>query len=120
MHELAIASALLDQVLEAARKASLRRVIAVEVRCGEARQVVPEALQLAFEAVSASTLAAGAALSIVEVALEARCRHCHRSFRARIDNYVCPGCGRADAELVAGDDIILQSLTGDTWQDGPS
>jgi hydrogenase nickel incorporation protein HypA/HybF len=117
MHELTIASELLEQVLAAARRARVARVTAVEVRCGEARQVVPEALQAAFAALAEPTVAAGAELAVLETPLEARCRNCHGHFRARIDNYLCPRCGLADAELVAGDDIILQTVTGEAWED---
>ena len=29
-----------------------------------------------------------------------------------MDNYLCPGCGQADVEIVAGDDIMLTSVVG--------
>jgi Zn finger protein HypA/HybF involved in hydrogenase expression len=31
-------------------------------------------------------------------------------FEPAIDNYLCPNCGQADAEFLAGNDIILKSL----------
>ena len=62
--------------------------------------------------VSDGTVAAGSLLRIREVPIEAACRRCGRVYPADVDNYLCPGCGQADVEIVAGDDIMLTSVVG--------
>jgi len=111
---MSIASALMQQLLRIADEQRAARIVDVEVRCGVLQQVVPEALQLAFEALSAETPAAGATLKIVEVEPVARCRACNERYPARLDIYLCPRCGQADVELLAGRDIVLQSVTCET------
>jgi hydrogenase nickel incorporation protein HypA/HybF len=112
MHELSLATALIDLVLAAAGRNGLVRVDEVEVDVGAMQLVVPEALEAAFAAVSADTIASGAVLRQIEIQARARCRSCGRGFEPEIQVYVCPGCGKADAEIVSGRDIILKSITG--------
>lgn len=110
MHELSIASAMMDQLLRIAGEQRARRITEVEVVCGVMQQVVPEALELAFEALSADTPAAGATLRIVEEPLEVVCRLCGTRFEAEIDDYLCRRCNAADVEIVAGRDIVLKTV----------
>jgi len=116
MHEMSIADGVLRAVLDAAGGCGGRRVERVELAVGEMRLVVPEALEMAWQVVSEGTIAAGAELAVVETPMEARCRRCGRQFAPRIDNYLCPGCGLADVDILAGDDIILKSVVCDVEQ----
>lgn len=118
MHEFAIAGDIVRQVVEVAGQNALRPVTEVEVRCGAARQVVPDALVQAFEALAADTPAAGATLRVVEEPLRLRCRPCDHEFGATIEDYRCPRCGQADVRLVGGNDIILSSVTGERDEGG--
>lgn len=114
MHELSIAAALLVQVEELARANGLVRVGVVRVQVGARRQVVPESLAMAFEAVSLGTLAEGAVLEQTEVPMQARCRACAADYAPSLRDFRCPVCGQAAAEITAGNDITIASLTGDT------
>ena len=111
MHEMSIAVELVRQVLAAAEPHAPTRVTAVTVSAGALQQVQAEALELAWQSVAAGTAAAGAALQLTETPAAARCRACGRTFRPRIDDFTCPGCGQADVDITAGRDIILTSLT---------
>lgn len=114
VHEMAIAEDLLRQVLAAAAQNQVRRVLSVELELGVQRLIVPEALEAAFEALAEGSVAQGAVLRMVEVPLEARCGGCGAQFAPSIDDYACPRCGEAMAELLAGNDIILRSLDAET------
>ena len=116
MHEMSIADGVLRAVLDAAGRCGARKVLRVELTVGQMRLVVPEALEMAWQVVSEGTIAAGAELAVVETPMEARCRHCGQKFAPRIDNYLCPGCGLADVDILAGDDIILKSVVCDVEQ----
>jgi hydrogenase nickel incorporation protein HypA/HybF len=110
MHEFSLAAALVEQLQRIADEQHARRIVEVEVHCGVMQQVVNEALEVAFAAASAETPAAGARLKIVTDELVVRCRACGNSFAAAIDNYACPQCRTADVEVVAGRDVVLQSV----------
>lgn len=116
MHEMSIADSVLSSVLAAAEGCGARRVERVELDVGQMRLVVPEALQMAWEVISEDTIAAGSELVVVEVPMQARCRECGRKFAPRIDDYLCPGCGQADVDILGGDDIILKSVVCDMEQ----
>lgn len=110
MHEMAIATGLLRQVLAAAEAHDVERVEEVHVTCGVLRLVVPEALRAAFEVLSEGTAAAGAKLEVTAEPAKARCRKCGEFFEAGIRQFACPACGQADVDIVGGDDIVLTSI----------
>jgi hydrogenase nickel incorporation protein HypA/HybF len=112
MHEMSIAASMLDVVLQTAEQAGATRVELVEVEVGALKLVVPEVLQVAWEAVRADTLADGAILKIEEIPARAECRQCGRHFEPDIEySFLCPACNRADVRIVRGDDIVLKSVT---------
>lgn len=114
MHELSIAAEMIRQLEGLAEEHGAVRIVEVEVVCGLMRQVVPEALQTAFEVVSAGTVAAGARLKISEQSLTARCRACEREFEPTLESFRCPACGQADVEMTGGHDILLKSVVCET------
>jgi len=90
------------------------RIDLIEVEIGRMRQIVPEALEVAFAAMSEGTIAQGARLEITEVQMQAVCRVCGHAFQPEIDLYICPRCEQADVRIVAGNDMILKSITAQT------
>jgi hydrogenase nickel incorporation protein HypA/HybF len=118
MHEMSIAAELVERLFEIARENRLERIEKVELDVGVLRQIVPEALENAFAAAVAGTLAEGALLEQREVPARAACRACGREFPPSIDCYLCPGCGKADVELLEGQEIILKSLSGNPQDEG--
>jgi hydrogenase nickel incorporation protein HypA/HybF len=107
VHELSIAEAV---VRIASRHAEGRRVHRVELRVGHLRQVVPSALEFAFGLVAESTPVEGAELAIEHVPAEGVCRSC--GTRTVIEEFplACSRCGRPDLELVAGEELDVDSL----------
>jgi hydrogenase nickel incorporation protein HypA/HybF len=102
MHELSIAQA----VLAVAREhAGDRRLAAVRVEVGHLRQVVPSALTFAFE-----LLAPGVELEIVQVPAEGRCRACGAATVFDGFPLACAACGSLDVEVVAGEELRVESL----------
>jgi len=118
MHELSLASYLIDSVLAAAAEHDATCVEEVAVEVGVLRQVVPEAMQMAWETLTRDTLAEGAALKITEVPPSAVCRRCGRPCQVTIDRFVCPHCNHADLRIEAGNDVVLTSIVCQT-EEGP-
>ena len=107
MHELAIAEAI---VAIAERHAAGRRVARVEVAVGHLRQVVPSALEFAFELVAQGTRLDGAELALVEMPAAGRCRDC--GIESQLDGFplTCPRCGGWDVGITAGEELLVRSL----------
>jgi hydrogenase nickel incorporation protein HypA/HybF len=109
---MAIAVELLGQLEALAAEHGVEAYEEIGVEAGALRGIVPEALDAAFSALAEGTCAEGATLALAIVPVLARCRACGGEFAPAVDSYLCPACGRADAEILAGDDIILKTVTG--------
>jgi hydrogenase nickel incorporation protein HypA/HybF len=107
MHELSIADAI---VSIAARNARGRRVAVVEVAVGELRQVVPGALELAFELCATGTVVEGAELRLSRIPIRLACRRCAMESRADALPLRCPLCGGLDVDVVAGEELEVEAL----------
>ncbi|MGN6380648.1 MAG: hydrogenase maturation nickel metallochaperone HypA [Gaiellales bacterium] len=107
MHELAIAEALVDVVCE---HAAGRRVERVEVRVGHLRQVVPEALEFAFELVARETVAEGAELAIERVPVRIACNACGAESELDWFPLACTRCAGMDVEVIAGQELTVEAL----------
>ena len=112
MHEYGLAEALLAVALEVADTHAGRPVEHLWVCLGRLRQVMPEALSFAFTALAHGTLAEGATLHWDEVSSRVRCRSCNTIF-APEDQWlsICPGCGAAGGEVIAGEEMVVTRVT---------
>jgi hydrogenase nickel incorporation protein HypA/HybF len=107
MHELSIA----DSVVAIVRThAAGRRVQRVELRVGHLRQVVPSALEFAFELVAQGTCAEGAELVIEEVPAVGRCRGCGTRSELRDFPLACAHCGSWDVQVLEGEELLVDAL----------
>lgn len=92
MHELAIANSIVETVLREVERQQLPPVIKIAVRIGALSDVVPEALQFNFEAITKTTVLERATLEIEQVPLEGECKSCGREFGVEKYVFVCPVC----------------------------
>ena len=107
MHELSLADAVVTIARDHARG---RRVTRVDVKIGLLRQVVPEALEFAFELVAAGTEVEGAELRVEHVPVRVRCVRCDAESEAPEFPLACAECGGLDVEVVAGDELLVEAL----------
>ncbi len=107
MHELSIAEAVVAIV---ERHAGARIVRKVELKVGHLRQVVPSALEFAFELLSEGTRLEGAELAIEEVPALGRCRACGAESTLEWFPLQCRACGGLDLELLAGEELLVDAL----------
>jgi hydrogenase nickel incorporation protein HypA/HybF len=107
MHELSIAEAIVGV---AKRHAAGRPVYAVDVRVGHFRQVVPGALEFAFELTAKGTCVDGAELRIQQVPAAGRCRVCGAESVLEGFPLTCVACGGLDVEVTAGEELLVDSL----------
>lgn len=107
MHELSIADAV---VMIVAEHAAGRRVLKVEVRVGHLRQVVPSALEFAFELTARGTPVEGAELVLEEVPAAGLCRGCGAESVLAGFPLTCAQCGDMDVEVIRGEELLVDSL----------
>ncbi|MEX0704102.1 MAG: hydrogenase maturation nickel metallochaperone HypA [Planctomycetales bacterium] len=113
MHEFSVVRSLLTQIERIVSGEELvGRVTEVGVQVGEFSGVDPELLGLAFEQLAPSSSAARyARLTVRRVPLQARCEGCVRTFDVVDFRFFCPECRRPDVTIVAGEELVLESVT---------
>ena len=107
MHELSVASAVLNTAL---KHAGDRQVTVVNLRVGRMRQVVPASLEFYFEIVARDTPCEGAVLELVEIEPQLRCHDCERAWSPLIPAFRCPDCGSANVEVSAGEELEIDYI----------
>jgi hydrogenase nickel incorporation protein HypA/HybF len=107
MHELSIATAVLNTAL---KHADDRPVTAVNLRVGAMRQVVPDSLAFYWDIVARDTACEGATLTLEEIATRLGCRACGHEWSPEIPAFRCPGCGGADVRALAGEELEVESI----------
>ncbi|GHJ42550.1 hydrogenase maturation nickel metallochaperone HypA [Streptomyces sp. TS71-3] len=111
MHELSIATALVDRAEEVARRHGDRAVTAVRIRVGELAGVVPDALRFSFGLAAAGTAAAAAVLHVEDVRARARCEPCDTTFAVGTPPFLwCPRCELPASGVVSGRELEITAV----------
>jgi len=110
VHELAICTALLDEVGRIARDSRARRVVSIVVRVGPLAGVEPASLRNAYCIASAGTPAAGARLVLEDSAVRVRCLQCDTEAAVPCNELSCPRCGCWRTQLLSGEELMLTSI----------
>ncbi len=106
VHEYSIATGVVQTAL---RHAGGRRVMAVNLRLGPLRQVLPEALEFAFGLAARGTACEGARLEHELVPCRLRCPSCAVEWTAQEPDFRCRGCGWP-ALVLSGDELQVESI----------
>jgi hydrogenase nickel incorporation protein HypA/HybF len=115
MHELAIATALVEEAEKIARREKARSVVMVKVALGVLSGVEREALRFAFPLVTEGTLLSKARLEIESIPLDVSCQSCNSKNISLETVFTCPTCGSTKVEVGGGRDILIKSMELDTY-----
>ncbi|MEY2536803.1 MAG: hydrogenase nickel incorporation protein HypA/HybF [Verrucomicrobiota bacterium] len=119
MHELSIASGLVEKLLDFADKNPARKIVEVRLAVGELSHIEEEQLRFCYEAITTETPLEGSTLEIEKIAAMVKCPHC--SYRGRpkywdgalsgipVATLECPSCGKA-AEATDGQECAIKSV----------
>jgi hydrogenase nickel incorporation protein HypA/HybF len=119
MHELSIASALMEGVLKFADERRASKVLEVRLAVGELTAVEHEQLRFCFAAITKETVAENAELQIESVKTVVQCPSC--SYRGTpkywdealthyaIPTLICPQCGKS-ADAVQGHECSIRAI----------
>lgn len=111
MHELSIASNVVDLATRHASEHGGARVTAVILRIGSLACVHEDALRFSFELVREGTPLEEAELRIVNVPVKVWCATCQAERELPgIQRFVCPLCETPTADIRAGRELDLESI----------
>ena len=105
MHELGIASAVLEAVRSEAALHPGARVVKIGLRVGALSGVNADALSFCIEALAKDTDLARAALAIEEPPRRHHCDACDCTFDVDAYNFACPRCGTFQPACVGGTEL---------------
>ncbi|KCZ73410.1 hydrogenase nickel insertion protein HypA [Candidatus Methanoperedens nitroreducens] len=117
MHEVSIAGAIIDAVLDAAKKNNAEKVSEVFIEVGELTALYPDQLRFIFETITAGTVAEGAKYDIKVIKPMIKCK-C--SYNGPVESFEklhffmptikCPKCGETDVEITAGRECCVKRI----------
>ena len=110
MHEMGIASSVLDTVRKELQRFPNGHVYKVALRIGELAGVDPDALSFCFEALVRDSDLEPLALEIERKRRQHTCTVCALPFAAADENSCCPACGSLDAIFSGGDELEIAYL----------
>ena len=110
MHEMSIVAGVLDAVVPSAEQAGAERVLGIMLRIGDMTEVVDEALEFAFEALTEGTICEGAELVVNKVHPRSLCFECGNEFDHDRFHRACPKCGSFETRVVAGKELEIESI----------
>lgn len=119
MHELSIASSLVEGVLAFVELHRVSKVLAVRLAVGELTCVETEQLRFCYTAVTRETAIEESALEIERIEARIRCSHCAYEGSPRywedalsgaaVPTMQCPECGKA-AEAIQGHECLIKGI----------
>lgn len=116
MHELSIASSIIDAVLQSLKGKEIERIIEVELDIGELSSVSGDQLKFGFESLSRGTPVENASLKINIVPGRIECQECGHlkeiCFHDLMSgiSLICPECNSRDMENVDGEGITIKNI----------
>ena len=127
MHELSVASAVVEKVLEFVSVHSVKKVLAVRLEIGELSHIEAEQLRFCYVAITEQTPIQDSALEIETVEVVVNCERCRYRGRPKywddalsvgpIPTMECPNCGAA-VEIAEGNDCAIKSIRFAVEDDG--
>jgi len=119
MHELSIASTLVESVLEFVNSPPPKKVLKVMLQIGEMTCVEPDQLHFCYTAVTKDTAIEDSTLEIERVPAQVACPHCGYKGAPKywedalaaspVATLECPSCGKA-AETTHGHDCTIRTI----------
>ncbi|NLN62596.1 MAG: hydrogenase maturation nickel metallochaperone HypA [Myxococcales bacterium] len=110
MHELSLAEAMIEQLAGIARDQGFARIESIRVEIGAMSGVEREPFAFAFPIVAEGTLAEGAALEFVEVAVCVSCHTCGAKTFPEVPMILCGACHSGDVSVCAGGEFRILSM----------
>lgn len=119
MHELSLATHLLDLALEQARKSGAQRVVGLHLVVGQLAPLEESSLSFYWDHVTQATPAAGSVVHVRRLPMTLLCQDCGRSFQPGTEAWSCPDCRSESVRLQGGDESYLEAIDVETASGQP-
>ena len=110
MHEMGITQEVLLNVIDAATAARATRINSVTLTVGGLTDVVPDALQFAWECLTPGTAAEGAVLEIHDSVGRSACMQCGVEFEHDKFDRHCEACGSFATQVIQGNELRVDHI----------
>ena len=117
MHELSMAQAIMDTVLDAAEKNDAQDVLEVTIEIGQLTMLNSEQLKFLLDVIIEGTLLENSEIFIEEIPVEIKCQSCDFMGKANTegsDHYltivICPECGGRNLEITKGRECNVKNI----------
>jgi hydrogenase nickel incorporation protein HypA/HybF len=110
MHEMGITSGIIASVVEAAEAEGATRINEVDISIGDLTEIVEDALQFAWEALTPGTMAEGSKLVVTHIPAKSRCMQCSHEFEHDKYDLTCPKCDAFMVENLTGRELRIDSI----------
>ncbi|MEN6328980.1 MAG: hydrogenase maturation nickel metallochaperone HypA [Methanobacteriaceae archaeon] len=117
MHELSMAQAIVDTVLDAAQKNEAQDILEVTIEIGQLTMLNPEQLKFLLDVLIEGTLLENSEILIEEIPVEIECRSCGFKGEANTDGsdhyltiVICPECGERKVEVTKGRECNVKNI----------
>jgi hydrogenase nickel incorporation protein HypA/HybF len=105
-----ITSGILTSVIEAAEAEGATRINEVDISIGDLTEIVEDALQFAWEALSPGTMAEGSTLVVHHIPATSKCLSCSHEFQHDKYDLTCPKCDAFMVENLTGRELKIDSI----------
>lgn len=112
MHEMAVVTSIIDAVCERAQEEGATKVISIDLRIGEMRDIHASLLQKYFEFFARGTMAEGVEVTMEMVPLRFRCDSCGRLYDYDFDDGApfCEDHPESSVTVVSGTELIIEKI----------
>lgn len=118
MHEISIAGAIVDAVIDTAKKNDAKKVDEVFLEIGELTALNTDQLKFIFETITKGTVAEDAKYNIEVIHPLIECKKCQ--YKGPIEYFEklhfflpaikCPDCGETDVDIIAGRECCVRKI----------
>ncbi len=119
MHELSIASGMVEKLLQFQSENPEKNIVEVRLAVGELSHIEEEQFRFCYEAITTETPLQGSTLEIEKIEAVVSCPHCGFQGRPKywdgalsgiaVPTLECPSCGKA-AEAIEGKECAIKSI----------
>lgn len=110
MHELSLATSIVDQLTEATISNGGHKVLSVRILLGPLSGVVEESLVFCFSEACHGSMAEGAELIIEKSPLIVKCHRCQKESEVSPHHLLCPSCLVPDISVLSGKEFRIIDL----------
>ena len=110
MHEFALTKNIVRIVEQTARDNGAKRVICAHLVIGENTSIIPESVQMYYDAIAKDTVAQGARLIVRTIKPQMLCPVCKTHFVRPRFSFECPLCGTLGNPTEIGNEFYLENI----------